>query len=126
MQLLLLVAAMAVPATAVARAERPRCGGEFRDAARCSFRYRGGQLYLGGNVRGDGSPEGAAVIRLEARSHVTGKRHVLLSCATPGSGACGAGGSYETVEHLRKGQRLFCIVEGHGRGAYECGSVKPR
>jgi len=102
----------------------PHCGGRFVNSDNCSFRYEGGQLYLGGNVRGAGAPEGGAAIRLEARSHITGERYVLLSCVTPASGGCSAGGSYEAIEHLERGQRLFCIVEGAGRGRYECGTIK--
>lgn len=104
----------------------PHCGEKFRDSADCSFRYEGGQLYLGGSVRGSGASAGAATIRLEARSRLTGHRNVLLSCTTPASGGCSAGGSYETIEHLRRGQKLFCIVEGHGRGDYECGTLRRR
>lgn len=128
--LVLLLAPVAIPAALAEdgprRVRGPRCGGTFRDSDACSFRYRGGQLYLGGSVRGAGAPEAATTIRLEARSHVTGKRYVLLSCVTPGAGACAAGGSYETVEHVRKGQRLFCIVEGHGKGEYGCGTWRRR
>lgn len=121
----LLVVATVPAALAEQQGKRqgPHCGSRFKDTESCSFRYRGGQLYLGGSVHGAGAPTGAAAIRLEARSHVTGERNVLLSCVTPASGGCAAGGSYETVEHLQKGQRLFCIVEGHGRGDYECGTL---
>lgn len=130
MWLILLVSLLALP-TAHAnapgggdqRVQGPHCGGRFRDSNDCSFRFRGGQLYLGGSVDGAGRPEGAAAFRLEARSHLTGHRYVVLSCATPASGGCSAGGSYETVERLRRGQRLFCIVEGKGRGVYECGTL---
>ena len=122
----LLLAVPALPSAVAGgrpgRAQGPHCGGEFRDSASCSFRYRGGQLYVNGSVEAAGNPEGAALIRLEARSRVTGTRSVLLACATPGSGACGAGGTV-AVEDLREGQRLFCIVEGHGRGRYECGAL---
>lgn len=107
------------------RVQGPHCGGNFSTADRCSFRYKGGQLYLGGSVSGMGLPTGIASIRLEAVSRVTGQRHVLLSCTTPASGGCSAGGNYETVE-LRKGQSLFCIVEGVGRGDYECGTIIKR
>lgn len=105
------------------RVRGPHCGSKFSNADQCSFRYQGGQLYLSGSVRGMGLPSGVASIRLETVSRVTGQRSVLLSCTTPASGGCSAGGSYETVEHIRKGQRLFCIVEGVGRGDYECGTI---
>ena len=128
--LAVVLAAGAAPAATAKDDPRParksRCGGGFRNADTCSFRYRGGQLYLGGSVRGAGVPEAAATIRLEAVHHVTGERYVLLSCATPGAGACAAGGSYDVTDGLRRGQRLFCIVEGHGRGRYQCGSTKSR
>lgn len=126
---LLIVGSAAVPNAAAHESryvQGPHCGGDYRDSASCSFRYGGGQLYLGGSVRGTGAPEGAVMIRLEARSRVTGRRYVVLSCATPASGGCSAGGSYETVEHVRRGQRLFCIVVGHGRGEYECGTLERR
>jgi len=101
----------------------PHCGGRFTDSEDCSFRFKGGQLYVGGSVRGFGLPTGAATIRLEAVSRITGRRRVLLSCTTPASGGCAAGGSYETLEHIRRGQKLFCTVEGVGRGDYECGTL---
>ncbi len=102
----------------------PSCGDKFVNQDDCSFRFQGGQLYLGGSVRGAvDQPEGGATIRLEAVSRITGERRVLLSCVTPGSGACAAGGSYDSIEKPRKGQRLFCIVEGVGRGRYECGTM---
>ena len=102
----------------------PNCGGKFVNQSDCSFRFQGGQLYVGGSVRGAvDQPEGGATIRLEAVSPTTGQRKVLLSCVTPGAGGCAAGGSYDIAEKLRKGQRLFCIVEGVGRGRYECGTM---
>ena len=102
----------------------PNCGGKFVNQNDCSFRFQGGQLYLGGSVRGAvDQPEGGATIRLEAVSPTTGERKVLLSCVTPGSGGCAAGGNFDLTEKLRKGQRLFCIVEGIGRGRYECGTM---
>ena len=102
----------------------PSCGDRFVDSDSCSFVYRGGQLYLGGSVGGPEDLAAGAAIRLETRSHITGKRYVLLSCVTAASGACSAGGSFETLEHVERGQRLFCSVEGHGRGDYECGTIK--
>jgi hypothetical protein len=104
----------------------PHCGGRFSDSDKCSFRYQGGQLYVSGSVRGFGLPTGAATIRLEAVSRITGTRRVLLSCTTPASGGCAAGGSYDALDHVRKGQKLFCIVEGLGRGDYECGTLLRR
>ena len=102
----------------------PSCGGKFTDSGNCSFKYRGGDFYVGASVIGSGTPEGGAVVRLEAVSSITGHRRVLLSCATPGSGACAAGGSYDHIEPVKRGQKLFCIVEGLGRGNYECGTIK--
>ena len=99
------------------------CGDNFRNRDNCSFRYKGGLLYVGGSVRGSGTPSGVATIRLEANSRRTGQRRVLLSCTTPASGSCTAAGTYETSERLRDGQRLFCIVDGSGRGEYECGTM---
>lgn len=123
----LLALPMAGPALAThshaKRVQGPACGGRFVNDDRCSFRYRGGQLYLAGSVSGSGLPTGLATIRLEAKSRVTGERRVLLSCTTPASGGCAAAGSYDAIEHVRKGQRLFCFVEGAGRGDYECGTV---
>ncbi|MDQ3646853.1 MAG: hypothetical protein M3345_07970 [Actinomycetota bacterium] len=104
----------------------PHCEGEFPRSDSCSFRYEGGQLYVGASVRGTSAPEGGAAVRLEARSSITGQRYLLLACATPGAGACAAGGSFPALEHLRKGQRLYCSVEGHGRGNYECGTITRR
>ncbi len=122
--------AIVMPGTAAGdergRVRGPHCGGKFVDSSDCSFRYRGGQLYVGAMVRGSGVPSGGAVIRLEAVSSITGHRRVLLSCVTPASGACAAGGSYDVVEHLERGQRLFCLVDGHGRGTYECGTLLSR
>jgi|GEM_PF-5963147 hypothetical protein len=127
----ILASMLALPLGTPARANHPHqkfvkgphCGGRFTDSDDCSFRFKGGQLYVGGSVRGFGLPSGAATIRLEAVSRITGKRRVLLSCTTPASGGCAAGGSYETLEHVRKGQKLFCIVDGLGRGEYECGTM---
>lgn len=129
--LLALTVAAGVASVALAHEGRrwargPHCGGAFSDSATCSFRYAGGQLYLGGNVVGAGLPEGAAAISLEGLDPVTGARYVLLSCVTPGSGACAAGGSYDVLEHLRKGDKLFCVVEGLGAGNYECGTMRRR
>ncbi|MDQ4148383.1 MAG: hypothetical protein M3164_00050 [Actinomycetota bacterium] len=102
----------------------PSCGGRFVNQSDCSFRFQGGQLYVGASVRGAvDQPEGGATVRLEAVSRTTGQRRVLLSCVTPGAGACAAGGSYDFTEKLRRGQRLFCTVEGVGRGRYECGTM---
>lgn len=118
------VAAGAAPAALANEGRRwvqgPHCGGPFVDSDACSFRYRGGRLYLGGSVAG----EGAAAIRLEAADPVTGARYVVLSCVTPGSGACAAGGSYDVLEHLEKGDRLYCVVEGLGAGDYACGTSR--
>lgn len=100
----------------------PNCGGKFTNADECSFRYKGGQLYLGGSIRGRAPHASTATIRLEARSRITGARYLLLSCTYAGGG-CAAGGSYETLEHVEKGQKLFCTVEGIGRGIYECGTL---
>ena len=105
------------------RVQGPACGGRFVNAERCSFPYKGGQLYLDGSVRGSGLPSGAATIRLEVKSRLTGERRVLLSCTTPASGGCAAAGSYDTIERVRKGQKLYCLVEGAGRGNYECGTL---
>ncbi len=101
-----------------------RCGGRFTNSDSCSFRYKGGDFYVGASVVGSGTPEGGAAVRLEAVSSITGHRRVLLSCVTPGSGACAAGGSYDHLEPVKRGQKLFCIVEGAGRGRYECGTIK--
>jgi hypothetical protein len=125
-----IVALLALPgAEAVAGGRKveqgPRCGSRFVDADRCSFRYRGGQLYLGGYVSGGAAGTGGVVIRLEARIHSTQQRKILLACATAANGACSAGGRLD-VERLRKGQRLFCVVEGAGRGEYECGTLVRR
>jgi hypothetical protein len=126
--MLLLTLLAGTAGQALANHDHPRivkganCGGQFKNADACSFRYQGGQLYLGGSVRGSGLPAGFATIRLEANSHVTGERRILLSCTTA-SGGCAAGGSYDSIEHIRKGQKIFCIVEGVGRGNYECGTL---
>lgn len=101
----------------------PACGGKWKAPESCSFRYAGGQIYVGANARGTVTEAGGATVRLEARSRVTGERRVLLSCTTPANGGCGAGGTYDMVETLRKGQKLFCIVDGVGRGNYECGTT---
>lgn len=101
----------------------PRCGGKYVNDEGCSFRFKGGQLYVSASARGMGLPTGMATIRLEAVSQITGQRRVLLTCTTTASGACSAGGSFDTFERPRKGQRLFCRVEGVGRGLYECGSI---
>jgi hypothetical protein len=101
-----------------------RCGGKFTNSDNCSFRYKGGDFYVGASVIGSGTPEGGAMVRLEAVSSITGHRRILLSCTTPGSGACAAGGSYDQLEPVKRDQKLFCIVEGVGRGNYECGTIK--
>lgn len=123
------VALSGVPAAGAdasrARVRGPHCGGKFINAEECSFRYRGGQLYLSGSVRGNGIPSGAATIRLETRNRTTGTRYLLLACATPSSGACAAAGSVD-VEELKRGQKLICTVEGHGRGDFECGTLIKR
>lgn len=59
----------------------------------------------GGSIRGPVPSSSTATIRLEARSRTTGARYLLLSCTYAGGG-CSAGGSYETLEHVEKGQRL--------------------
>lgn len=99
------------------------CGDNFRNKDDCSFRYKGGRLYVGGSIAGNGTPSGVTTIRLETNSRRSGQRRVLLSCTTPASGSCTAAGTYETSERLRDGQRLFCIVDGSGRGEYECGTM---
>ncbi|MGH2735255.1 MAG: hypothetical protein ACRDKZ_06735 [Actinomycetota bacterium] len=100
----------------------PRCGTKFIHADECSFRYEGGQLYLSGTIRGRPNAPSGATVRLETRSQTTGTRYLLLSC-TYASGGCAAGGRYTDIEDLRKGQKLFCTVEGYGRGIYECGTI---
>lgn len=107
------------------RVRGPHCGQRFTNADECSFRYQGGQLYVGGSIRGVPPRTGTATIRLEARSRVTGARYLLLSCTYAGGG-CSAGGQYHDVEDLRKGQKLICTVEGVGRGLYECGTIIKR
>lgn len=104
------------------RVQGPNCGGKFVNADECSFRYKGGQLYLGGSIRGQVPSSSTATIRLEARSRTTGARYLLLSCTYAGGG-CGAGGSFQTIERPKKGQQLYCTVEGIGRGIYECGTL---
>ncbi|MFN2388675.1 MAG: hypothetical protein ABR575_03585 [Actinomycetota bacterium] len=122
----LMATSMASPAIANhphdKRVQGPNCGGKFKNAAECSFKYEGGQLYLGGSIRGQAPSSAAATIRLEARSQITGLRYLLLSCTYAGGG-CAAGGSYETLEHVKKGQQLYCTAEGLGLGIYECGTL---
>lgn len=104
------------------RVKGPNCGDKFINADECSFRYEGGQLYLGGSIRGPVPSSSTATIRLEARSRITGTRYLLLSCTYVGGG-CSAGGSYGTFEDLKRGQRLYCTAEGAGRGIYDCGTL---
>jgi hypothetical protein len=102
----------------------PSCGGKWSTDASCTFRYQGGQPYLAASATGTPTQDlGGATVRLEARSHVTGERRVILSCVAPAAGGCSSGGSYDVVDDLRKGQKLFCTVNGVGRGKFECGTL---
>ena len=103
----------------------PSCESKWRTPGEtCTFRYQGGRLYVGASARGTAAGvAGGATVRLEARSRITGERRVLLSCTTSASGGCGASGNFDTVERPQRGQRLFCVVEGVGRGSYECGTI---
>ncbi len=105
----------------------PNCGSKWTENEDCSFTYEGGQLYVGASSTGTVVREAAgANVRLEARSRITGKRRVLLSCTIASTGACSTGGSFDVAEDLRRGQKLFCILDGVGRGNYECGTILRR
>ncbi|MGH2788831.1 MAG: hypothetical protein ACRDJV_13165 [Actinomycetota bacterium] len=125
--LVALLGLLVAPAGIVSAADGPRtkgphCGDKFVHADECSFRYRGGQLYVGGSIKGPPNSPSGATIRLETRHHVTGARYVLISCTYAGGG-CSAGGTYAEIEELARGQKLICTAEGFGRGIYECGSL---
>lgn len=131
--ILLTLVALLVPISVASAApadeqttERPvmrGCAGNWQERDGCRFRYGGGGF--GVNMSFMGDPVGAGIVRLEVK-RPNGRRLVILQCGAAGPfGSCGSAMSTTNDEFpkIKRGARLFCIVEGRAaQGIYGCSS----